>query len=90
MSPRGALTVFRFGYGEDGQISSPYSSRCVFLDHRSAVSQEIHDSQIQTLKELGSIWSDMGVHGEAKTARLSAVRTHVLVSLVLLVIFLSK
>ncbi|XP_034235985.1 protein regulator of cytokinesis 1-like isoform X2 [Thrips palmi] len=43
-----------------------------------AVSQEIVEAQTRTLKELGAIWSDMGVHGEAKTARLSAVRTHVL------------
>lgn len=57
------------------------------LDHRAAVSQEIIDSQTRTLRELNSIWSDMGVHGEAKTARLSAVRTHVLVSLVLLLMF---
>lgn len=44
----------------------------------SAISQEIIESQTRTLRELGCIWSDMGVHGEAKTARLNAVRTHVL------------
>ena len=53
----------------------------VCFNRRSAISQEIIESQTRTLRELGCIWSDMGVHGEAKTARLNAVRTHVLVSL---------
>lgn len=49
------------------------------LDSDMAVcSKAIHEKQIQTLKALKSIWTDMGVYGEAKLARLESFQTHVL------------
>lgn len=62
---------------------SEYSLRyCLF---RASCSKEIHDCQVQTLKSLQSIWTDMGVHGEAKAERLESFRTHVLVSFIKLI-----
>ncbi|KAE8741128.1 hypothetical protein FOCC_FOCC013386 [Frankliniella occidentalis] len=55
------------------------SPRCVeSLDAETlAVSNDLHKMQLNALRELLSIWRDMGIHGEAKDSRLKSVSSHV-------------
>ncbi|KAK3927124.1 Protein regulator of cytokinesis 1 [Frankliniella fusca] len=43
----------------------------------SAVYHDLNKIHIRTLIELQGIWRDMGIHGEAKDARLKSVQSHV-------------